>query len=134
MFPAGATVIKGGIDMDENKGFLHTIFHGESTVVKFNPSSFKLEDIAVWINKIREQDENRRKILDKEYTPLEEIKLVDLESEIGKYGENIPNWLFVKVNWYGRYIDYPAAALLTLFRQMRDEAETMFKNQKQSGI
>lgn len=120
--------------MEENKGFLQTIFYGGGTVVEFNPSSFKLEDMNAWINKIREQDENRRKIFDKEYTPLEEIKLADLESEIGKYGDNIPKGLFVKVNWHGKYIEFPAAALLTLFRQMHKEAETMFNNQKKSGI
>ncbi len=106
-------------EIKDGSGLLSTIFHNSGTVIDYNSASFNLENFADLMHDIELREKERRDMLDKEYTPMEEIKLEELEAEIAKYGDSVPNGLFIKVRWAGRYFDMPALALLRLQRNIK---------------
>ena len=101
-------------------GFMSTIFNDGGTVVEYDPSKFNLDDMGKWFVELNKQDLERRAILDKEYTPLSEIKLEEMEEIVAKNNGEIPRGAFVKVQVGGRYVDMPFVLLLQQFRDLHE--------------
>jgi YesN/AraC family two-component response regulator len=111
--------------MNEEKG-LWGKMREQGNRVSFDLSKpISEEELIETFELLRKQDEERRKRMDKEYTPIEQITLKDIEDELAKWGNDLPRSLMAKVKIAGMYSDLPIGVVKVYLEAVQREVDKL---------
>jgi hypothetical protein len=96
----------------------------KDNVVVFDPSKgIKIEEIEQLFKDLWKSDQERRVRMDKEYTDIGKVTLQEIEEELAKWGDDVPNGLMCKIKIAGSYQDWPIKALHQYLKAVEKEVQ-----------
>lgn len=109
--------------MEESKGLWENM-RDKGNVVKFDLSKgITVEELTDLVYKLREQNQEIRERMDKEYTDIGQITLKEIEDELAKWDGDVPNGLFCKIKIAGSYQQWPIKALHQYLKAVEQEVQ-----------
>ncbi len=119
-------------NVDKSKGLWQQIQEGGNVITwpPKIPEGKTLSDL--WqetIELARKYDIQRREIMDKEYTPAEEITLEEIDKVIADYGgeDKLPKGIYAKIKIAGMYQEWPLLNLRNWLVAMKEEAKKIYE-------